>query len=111
MEDLVTPDPALWRRKRVLLTGHTGFKGAWLALWLHRLGAEVTGVALAAIVRETRPDIVLHLAAQALVRAGYLAMQEIIWKVQPDTLIETGIAHGGSDIFSAAMLELNSAGR
>ena len=35
-----------WRGKRVLLTGHTGFKGAWLALWLHRLGAEVTGISL-----------------------------------------------------------------
>ncbi|HEU0044471.1 CDP-glucose 4,6-dehydratase [Sphingomonas sp.] len=36
-----------WRGRRVLLTGHTGFKGAWLALWLHQLGAEVTGLALA----------------------------------------------------------------
>lgn len=40
------PDPAFWRGKRVFLTGHTGFKGAWLALWLHELGAEVTGYAL-----------------------------------------------------------------
>lgn len=97
------PDPTFWRGKHVLLTGHTGFKGAWLALWLTHLGAEVTGVALApesapnlfdlaglggamhrshvcdirdaqalaALVRQTRPQIVLHLAAQALVRAGY----------------------------------------
>lgn len=35
-----------WRNRRVLLTGHTGFKGAWLSLWLQRLGAEVTGIAL-----------------------------------------------------------------
>ena len=35
-----------WTGRRVFLTGHTGFKGAWLALWLHRLGAEVTGFAL-----------------------------------------------------------------
>ncbi len=35
-----------WRGRRVFLTGHTGFKGSWLALWLHRLGAEVTGFAL-----------------------------------------------------------------
>src|SRR5690349_13012320 len=35
-----------WRGKRVLLTGHTGFKGAWLAIWLHELGADVTGYAL-----------------------------------------------------------------
>lgn len=40
------PDPEFWRGKRVLLTGHSGFKGAWLALWLHRLGAELTGISL-----------------------------------------------------------------
>ncbi len=40
------PDPTFWRGKRVLLSGHTGFKGSWLALWLQRLGAEVTGLAL-----------------------------------------------------------------
>ncbi len=37
---------SFWRDKRVLLTGHTGFKGSWLTLWLHRLGAEVTGISL-----------------------------------------------------------------
>ena len=98
------PDPSFWRGKRVLLTGHTGFKGAWLALWLQRLGAQVTGLALApattpalftlaqvaqgmdshvcdvrdgagvaALVRAAPPQIVLHLAAQALVRPGYAA--------------------------------------
>ena len=100
------PDPDFWRGKRVLLTGHTGFKGAWLALWLQRLGAQVTGVALppatepnlftlaqveqgvethfcdirnaqaqalALRVRAARPEVVLHLAAQALVRPGYAA--------------------------------------
>ena len=36
----------VYRRRRVLLTGHTGFKGSWLALWLQALGAEVTGLAL-----------------------------------------------------------------
>ena len=96
------PDPAFWRGRRVVLTGHTGFKGAWLALMLHELGAEVTGLALAPeagpalfpilapalrldhheadlrdaaaverIVRQARPSIVLHLAAQALVGRGY----------------------------------------
>lgn len=97
------PTPDFWRGKRVLLTGHTGFKGSWLALWLARMGAEVTGLALApatepnlftlarvagdmhashecdvrdaqavaAHVQAARPQIVLHLAAQALVRAGY----------------------------------------
>jgi len=95
------PDASFWRGKRVLVTGHTGFKGAWLALWLQRLGADVTGLALApqapslyelagidraiasrivdlrdaaAVARavaDARPQIVLHLAAQALVRASY----------------------------------------
>jgi len=89
-----------WRDKRVLLTGHTGFKGAWLALVLERLGADVTGFALApeagpsafvalrpaitsrigdlrdpaavqAAVQAARPELVLHLAAQALVGRGY----------------------------------------
>ncbi|MGV2894294.1 CDP-glucose 4,6-dehydratase [Achromobacter sp. AGC78] len=102
MESLVIPSAAFWRGKRVLLTGHTGFKGSWLALWLHRLGAQVTGIALppasepslyqaarvgdlikscycdirdAAALREhvvaAQPEIVLHLAAQALVRPSY----------------------------------------
>src|SRR5262249_8765655 len=39
-------DPDFWRDRRVLLTGHTGFKGAWLALWLQSLGARVTGFSL-----------------------------------------------------------------
>jgi len=42
----VKPDPHFWAGKRVLLTGHTGFKGGWLSLWLARLGADVTGIAL-----------------------------------------------------------------
>lgn len=94
--------PQFWRGKRVLLTGHTGFKGSWLALWLRSLGAEVTGFsldpgtepslfelagvaegindqrgdlrdlgALLELIAETQPEIVLHLAAQPLVREGY----------------------------------------
>ncbi|MBK0398909.1 CDP-glucose 4,6-dehydratase [Limibaculum sp. M0105] len=93
------PDPAFWAGKRVLLTGQTGFKGSWAALWLAQLGAEVHGLAqlpetepnhfdLAGIGSEmdnriadlcvpeevedaviaAKPDIVLHMAAQALVR-------------------------------------------
>lgn len=96
------PTHAFWSGKRVLLTGHTGFKGSWLALWLHRLGAEVTGISLppatdpnlfglarigeiceshfcdindpaavAEIVRQQQPEIIFHMAAQALVRASY----------------------------------------
>ncbi|MDH6264902.1 CDP-glucose 4,6-dehydratase [Rhizobium sp. SG_E_25_P2] len=93
---------SFWRGKRVLLTGHTGFKGAWLAFWLKRLGAEVGGLALGpaqdrpalhlllggakdgrdildirhrdavrARILAVNPQIILHLAAQPLVRAGY----------------------------------------
>ena len=86
--------------RRVLVTGHTGFKGSWLCAWLLRLGAQVTGYsdavptdpshfrildldlddrrgdvadvgALRAVVAETRPEIVFHLAAQAIVRLAY----------------------------------------
>lgn len=96
------PDPGFWHGRRVLLTGHTGFKGSWAALWLERLGATVTGFALApetepslfalatpwpglrSIIGDVRdpaalraavdaadPEIVIHMAAQALVRRGY----------------------------------------
>src|ERR1700675_2708604 len=44
LEGLV--NPAFWSAKRVLVTGHTGFKGGWLAIWLDRLGAQVSGFAL-----------------------------------------------------------------
>ena len=96
------PDPAFWAGRSVLVTGHTGFKGAWLSLWLERLGARVSGLALAPetdpnlfhgaglgqrmasrigdirnldTVRDalsaTVPEIVIHMAAQALVRPSY----------------------------------------
>lgn len=105
MEDLdLTRDAgaAFWHGKRVLVTGHTGFKGSWLTIWLHRLGANVAGMSLppattpslfleaqveslcdsrtcdirktkavARIMRDLRPEIVFHLAAQPLVRASY----------------------------------------
>ncbi len=48
------PDAAFWRGKKVLLTGHTGFKGSWLSLWLNRLGAQVVGYSLAPI---TQPNL------------------------------------------------------
>jgi CDP-glucose 4,6-dehydratase len=78
-----TPDPAFWAGRRVLVTGHTGFKGRWLTLWLQALGAEVTGFARsedgdvtdAAAVRSAvvgaRPEVVFHLAALATVQLGY----------------------------------------
>lgn len=91
-----------WRARRVLVTGHTGFKGAWLCLWLEKLGARVSAVALAPdtvpslydelapwradrhhiqdirdlprlrdAVLTAAPEIVIHMAAQALVRRSY----------------------------------------
>lgn len=54
LEGMVTAGADFWRGKRVLLTGHTGFKGGWLALWLQRLGAQVTGYSLPA---PTRPSL------------------------------------------------------
>ncbi|MXN77550.1 CDP-glucose 4,6-dehydratase [Burkholderia sp. 4701] len=96
-------NPAFWQGKRVFLTGHTGFKGGWMSLWLASMGAKVAGYALppntqpnlfevaniGAVLEENhfadicdretltaamvafRPDIVIHMAAQALVRYSY----------------------------------------
>lgn len=98
---------SLYRGKRVLVTGHTGFKGAWLCRILQRMGANVTGYALEppttpalfsllnaadgmrsvtgdicdlehllSVFREVKPEIVLHLAAQPIVREGYRRPRE-----------------------------------
>ena len=53
MESLAVTAREFWRGRRVLVTGHTGFKGAWLTLWLHRLGAHVTGIALPPLRRRS----------------------------------------------------------
>ena len=104
LEEVVNgnPDREFWKGRRVFLTGHTGFKGAWMALWLNRLGCEVHGFALprdtepslwpeigaGLLAKETladladhgklrtaidaaHPQLVVHMAAQALVRVGY----------------------------------------
>jgi CDP-glucose 4,6-dehydratase len=89
-----------WKGRKVLLTGHTGFKGTWAALWLQTLGAELTGLSLETrtmpnfwsiagvqmashigdlrdaafvetVMATARPEIVIHMAAQALVRESY----------------------------------------
>jgi CDP-glucose 4,6-dehydratase len=100
MEDMV--DQSFWVGKGVLLTGHTGFKGSWLSLWLQSMGAHVVGyalppptnpslfvvanvakgirsvegdirdlAALSKVFEEHKPEIVIHMAAQPLVRYSY----------------------------------------
>jgi len=95
-------NPVFWQGRRVFLTGHTGFKGSWLSLWLQHLGADLTGFALAppttpslfehalvsdrmssiegdirdlkifkAALIKAKPEIVIHMAAQPLVRESY----------------------------------------
>ncbi len=99
---MVTPNRDFWSGKRVFLTGHTGFKGSWLTLWLREMGAQVAGYALeppstpslfekaraaegiehtiadirdgdrlTAALTAFAPDIVIHMAAQSLVRLSY----------------------------------------
>ncbi len=98
----MSPPLTFWKNKRVLVTGHTGFKGAWLSIWLQNLGAHVIGISLVpetcpnifteakltksieshfcdirdsdklnTLIKQSKPDIVFHLAAQALVRKSY----------------------------------------
>ncbi len=74
-------DKEFWKGKRVFITGDTGFKGTWLKLWLEKLGAKLEGYSLPDDILNPlnlsirldgfRPDIVVHFAAQTLVRKGY----------------------------------------
>jgi CDP-glucose 4,6-dehydratase len=108
MENLVLKsahvDPLFWKDKKVFLTGHTGFKGGWLSLWLSSMGAKVTGYSLSPVTKpnlfdelainsviekshiadirdmlsvkkamsDAMPDLVIHMAAQPLVRYSYV---------------------------------------
>lgn len=108
-------DSKFWQGKRVFLTGHTGFKGTWLGLWLEQMGAEVHGYSLAPnttpsfynlinadrlfksstladigdarklaeALTQANPEIVLHMAAQPLVRASY---KDPLWTYQTNVM-------------------------
>lgn len=121
MEDLGL-NQSFWDSRRVLLTGHTGFKGSWLLMLLETLGARVTGIslepeagslfcqiggearcihivndirdhpALRAIIAAAKPEIIFHLAAQPLVRQSYL---------DPLGTIETNVL-GTANVLEAA---------
>ena len=100
---MVSPNQQFWQNRSVLITGHTGFKGAWLSIWLKKLGAKISGYALdppdelslfksaaekvicndirqdindlvhlKAALNQSKPSIVIHLAAQSLVRQSYI---------------------------------------
>ena len=105
MENMVNMeklDISFWKNKKVLVTGHTGFKGSWLTIWLNSMGANTHGISLKPeqnpslfktanvvnicnsffcdirdyekfkkIIKEIKPDIIFHLAAQPLVKVGY----------------------------------------
>jgi CDP-glucose 4,6-dehydratase len=117
------PSRAFWRGKKVFLTGHTGFKGSWLSIWLNSMGAEVTGYALkpptkpslfelARLARSMRsvigdirdmrrlekavlsagPAVIIHMAAQPIVRESY---------VNPRETYETNVM-GTVNLFEAA---------
>ncbi len=69
------PRVSFWRGKRVLLTGHTGFKGSWLALWLHRLGADVTGISLPPM---TTPNLHAEAKVDAACRSHFCDIRDVL---------------------------------
>ncbi len=102
MDDVVA-NPSFWRSRKVLVTGHTGFKGSWLCLWLQSMGADVVGYSAGSpsdpclfdlagvgdamtsiegdirdsdkvheVIAAQRPELVIHMAAQPLVRRSYV---------------------------------------
>jgi len=84
-------DPEFWKGKKVFLTGHTGFKGSWLLLWLASMGATVSGYALAP---NTEPNLFNVLAIEPLIEKSYIAdirdlssLQKAMLEAMPDVVI------------------------
>jgi len=81
---------SFWRNKRVLVTGHTGFKGAWLSLWLMERGALVTGVALEP---DTEPSLMRQLRLESLIDHRVLdirdrdALASVVTEIAPDAVV------------------------
>ncbi|HEX8173594.1 MAG TPA: CDP-glucose 4,6-dehydratase [Pyrinomonadaceae bacterium] len=128
--------PEFWRDKRVLLTGHTGFKGSWLSLWLAEAGAQVMGYALeppttpslfqlarigervesltgdvrdfervSRLIAERRPEIVIHMAAQSLVRRSYADPVETYGtNVMGTVNLLEAVRRSGSDFVKAVLV-------
>jgi CDP-glucose 4,6-dehydratase len=97
------PDRSFWRGRRVLVTGHTGFKGSWLALWLRSLGAEVTGYALeppsepslydqarvSETLRDVRADVRDHARLSATIAD---ARPEVVLHMAAQSVVKRGYA-------------------
>ncbi|HKS27261.1 MAG TPA: CDP-glucose 4,6-dehydratase [Pyrinomonadaceae bacterium] len=128
--------PEFWRDKRVLLTGHTGFKGSWLSLWLAEMGARVTGYALeppttpslfqlariseqvesvtgdvrdfervSQLIESRRPEIIIHMAAQSLVRRSYANPVETYGtNVMGTVNVLEAVRRSGSDFVRAVVV-------
>jgi len=121
-------NPAFWEGKRVLMTGHTGFKGSWLSIWLQAMGAELRGIALQPpttpalfdvaqvamgmdshiadirdasvidrLVKDFQPEIIIHMAAQPLVRLSYqLPIETYATNVMGTVHVLEAARHAGS---------------
>ncbi len=115
MENLVNMDPAFWHGRSVFLTGHTGFKGGWLALWLHRLGAIIHGYALdpptrpgffeaasiqTLLASDTRADLCDLARLDAAIRA---AAPEVVFHLAAQPLVREGYKNPLGTLMSNVM--------
>ncbi len=88
MDDLVMIKKTFWKNKRVLITGHTGFKGSWLSLWLNKLGAEVFGISLEP---DSKPCLFSQASVGSLISESHLIdicnleeLRDVIFRIKPE---------------------------